>query len=253
MLAIKLRSNLQQFSRSLSEAQRRQVPFAAATAINAIGTGVQADIVASMQTTFDRPTPWTLRATYLKKARKSDLRAFVGIREFAGKGTPAWKYLGPQASGGARGQKRFERRLQATNNAAAFAVPGRGARLDAYGNMSRGQIGQILAALGAFPETGQNTTAASASRRKRKGMLVHGASRGAASDYFVAKSKRSGKPLGVYQLVGRGKVEPVLLFTDNAPQYQARWPIADIVLKSIETHRQGAFERAWAMALATAR
>lgn len=252
MLAVKLRTNLRVFERGLDEFHRRQVPFAAAMAITDMAKGVQGDIVESMKTTFDRPTPYTQRATYVKAARKSDLTAFVGIREFSGKGTPAWKYLGPQAQGGARRQKRFERRLASTNAAAPYALPGEGAQLDSYGNMSRGQISKILSAVGALGDTGQNLSTASAKRRGRK-RLVHKGSRLGQSEYFIARSKRTKKPIGIYQLVAKGQVREVLRFTDKAPSYEARWPINDIVLDSLGRHREGAFERAWAKALATAR
>jgi hypothetical protein len=253
MLAIKLRTNLDQFRKGLSDAHQRQVPFARVTAVNIIGRGVQADIVASMKATFDRPTRWTLNATYFKPAHKADMTAFVGIREFAGKGTPAWKYLGPQMEGGPRRQKRFEKAI-AFNvpNAPAFALPASGARLNAFGNISTGQINQILSGLGAQSDYTANTTARSSARRNKKTGLIHPKSRLGLSAYFIEKST-AGKPIGVYQLVSKGKVVPVLNFVDHAPTYNAIWPIGEIVLTSIRKHRVGAFEKAWAQALATAR
>lgn len=248
MVPIRLRTNLAAFRRGLTAQQQRQVPFALATAINSIATGARADLIESMKEAFDRPTPFTLNATYVKKARKSDLTAWVGIREFAGKGTPAWKYLGPQVDGGSRRQKRFERRLATLNNAAAFALPARGAELDAYGNMSRGQIVKILAAVGALGD--QNETATSAKRKRKR--LMHQASRGGRSPYFIARS-RTGKPLAVYELKGKGRVEPVLNLTSKAPSYKPRWKPREVVLQAVQKHRVGAFERAWEHALATAK
>lgn len=247
MLRVRLHTNLAAFKRDLSEAHRRQVPFAMATALNDIGSGVRTDIQASMSATFDRPTPFTLNATYLKKASKSDPTAWVGIREFAPKGTPAWKYLGPQVDGGPRRQKAFERRLQATNQAAAFAAPGPGAQLDSYGNMSRGQLVKILSGVGAFTDTGQNASESSA--RRKKGQLHP---RGRHSSFFIGRG-RGGKPTAVYQLKGRGHVVQVLRLLDKAPEYSARWDVRSVVLSSIGKRREGAFARAWSQAIATAR
>ena len=239
MLAIKLRTNLDQFRRGLSDAHRKQVPFAVAGALNAIATGAQADIQASMKKTFDRPTPWTLRATYVKKASKTQLTAWVGIREFAPKGTPAWKYLGPQVDGGPRRQKAFERRLQLTNRAAAFAIPAPGAELDAFGNMSRGQIVKILAGVGALQDV------APAGKGKRR--------RGPRPSFEIRRGK-NGKARAVYEVPsGGGKGKPVLWLTDRAPTYNARWDVKGVVLASIAHHRKDAFARAWSHALATAK
>ncbi len=251
MLDVGPKVDLARFRRGLSDAQAKQLPYAVSLAVNEVASRARDDLVASLKTTFDRPTPWTLNATYLKLSTKRDLRAGLGIREFAPKGTPAWKYLGPQRDGGARGQKRFERALAATNRAAPFAVPGPAARMDSYGNMSHAQLVQILSGVGAFSETGYkaNATQDSSARKKR---LVHAGSHRKASQFFVAHNK-AGRPYAVFELKGKGRVARVLNLLDKAPTYSARWDPGVVVLSSAKASSTGAFERAWARALATAK
>jgi hypothetical protein len=235
--------------RSFSNLEKTQIPFATMTALNDIAFGLHTDLVEEMKRVFDRPNPFTLNAFYVKRATKRDLSAWVGIRDFAGKGTPAWKYLTPQTDGGERAMKRMEKRLSAISGG-QFVLPGRGARLDQYGNISRGQIGQVLSRLNAMADPAQNMTDKTTQRLRRKGLIA----RGQRSDYFVAHSKRGNKrPIGVYQLLGPGKVEPVLLFSQKPPTYRARFHFDDLVLSSINKHSVGAFERAMARALATAK
>ena len=240
----------------------KQVPYATALALNSIAAGVKTDIVASMKASFDRPTPWTLNAFRVDKATKSNLTATVQMREFAPNGTPAWKYLAPQIEGGARNQKRFEKALQITNQAAAFALPAEGAKLNAYGNVSVAQITQVLSGVGAFAENGYtaNATVRSGKRKKR---LVHQSSFRGASSFFIGgtasrnvarnKDRAETRPVAIYEVVGKGKVKPIFWLTDEAPVYKSRWDYQGTVLASVKTHQVGAFDRAMVQALATAK
>ena len=177
--------------------------------------------------------------------------ASIEARDFASKGTPAWKYLAPEMTGGPRGQKRFEKAL---GNAIGiggglYAVPGRGAPLDAYGNISRGMIRQILSRVGAAGD--QNISAKTTKRLRRKGLTV--AATQHRSDYFIAKSKSDGTPLGVYRLVGPGKVEPVLIFLKHSPSYRPIFHYTEVVTQSLQKNAAVAFDQAFEKAMATAR
>lgn len=225
MVTITLRSDLDRFAATLDDLGRRQVRFAAARALNDVTRGAVADWRRDLPSIFDRPVPFTLNAAYAIPVKdKRDLTAAVALREWAPKGTPASKYLAPEIEGGPRNLKRFERRLAFSALVARpmQTLPARGALLDAAGNMSRGQIGQMLQHLRAFGDTGQNVSAAKLRRLEKRGMLT-GTAVGR-SKFFVATSKQDGRPLGVWTVLGSGHVQPVLLFAKTPPAYQPRLP-----------------------------
>ena len=68
--------------------ERDQLPFATAKALTATGQRVKDAIRATMQVGFDRPTAYTLNATYMKPATKTNLICEVGIKNWASKGAP---------------------------------------------------------------------------------------------------------------------------------------------------------------------
>ena len=239
MMRVRLRTNLASFRRGLVEEHRRQVPHALALAVTDMAQRAKADIQASMHATFDQPRAYTLGAVFATRASKAAPRALVGLKDTTNRGTPAWKYLGPEIEGGQRRRKRFERAL----GVGGYALPGSAAQLDDSGDISRKQIGQILSALGQAPPASAGKT----TRKPYKG------AKGNKAAYFLAKSKKTGRALAVYQVVGKGEVRPVLHFETRAPTYTARWRLKDVVLESIEQSRVGAFERAWSQALATAK
>src|SRR5690606_17275008 len=101
------------------------------------------------QRVFDRPTRITVNSVLYAKATKDRLYADVFIRDEASGGTPPARYLLPEVEGGARRLKPFERLLQAQGvmPAGMFAVPGKGAQLDAFGNVPPSQVNQMLSQL----------------------------------------------------------------------------------------------------------
>ena len=256
MISLRCSFDVKRLHNRLDDLQRRQMPYITVQAVNAVARAAVADLKTSMHAAFDRPTSWTLNSVYAKTAhpRQANPVAYVGIKEFAPGGTPAWKYLGPQVTGGLRRQKRFEKLIEnVVPGAPAFVVPGKGAKLDASGNLSRGQLNQLLSGLGAMQEQGfqANTTPASARRRLRE--LKHMSSRQGLSSFFVARSKSTGKPTGVFQLVSKGDVVPVLIFTDQAPDYDVRWSPMAVVATSVARNRDRAFWGAFHQAMATAK
>lgn len=246
--SLEFKVDLKGYRKQMKVVGQRQMPFAIATGLNNLAVMAKADVDKAMAADFDRPTPFTLNAFYVKKANKRDLTAWLGARDFASKGTPAAKYLAPQVFGGDRRLKRFERRLSVIAGG-RYIVPGHGAQLDQYGNISRGQIGKILSRLGVMTDMQQNASEATKRRLAKQG-LAH---RQTATDYFLAREKGTGRPLGVYQLQGRGRVVPVLVFTDHPPSYTTRFPFESVVTKSLQGNAKQAMADAIAHTLATAR
>lgn len=239
--------------RALSDMQRRQLPFATSVALNDTARDVQ---LALRQGTsvFDRPSPKTVRGTRLTRSSKTNLVATVGLltRE---DGVPVDEYLSAQVVGGSRADKRSELLLQRAGilPPGKQTRPGSGARLDAYGNMSRGQIVQILSffrTFGGVATSGRargragTVTASQAINRKQ------GAPR-RALEFFVVREGQPGLATGIWQRTGR-QIKPVLIFID-APNYRPRYDFAGIATKTVAARINANFDRALKRALATAR
>lgn len=135
-----------------------QITFAHVVALTRTGQAVKSALRAEMESVFDRPTPYTLNALMLRPATPQNPKFTVEFKFMADKGPPAWKYLGPQVVGGGRKDKRSEVLLRQAGilPAGMQVVPGYGADIDRYGNMSRGQIVKILSSLRAMFDPAQN-------------------------------------------------------------------------------------------------
>jgi hypothetical protein len=241
----------------LGDLRQNQLPNALRDALNATAEGIQTAEIEKMKEVFDRPTSYTLNATYVKYASMQKLSAEVGFREFAGKGTPAHKYLSPQIYGGDRNLKRFEKALQAKGvlPQGMFAVPGKGASLNGNGNMSAAQIIQILSYFDAFGEQGYKANMTDTKRAKMaKGTKKSGSS----LTYFVSKGPGSvninGKPqhlpAGIYARFGftwGSGIKCIIRFVKK-PSYQKRFPFFETAEKYADrvflTKLSGAVDRA---------
>lgn len=257
--------DVSQVVRGLDRLQREQIPFAMALALTQTAKDVQAAEQKEMRDVFDRPTPYTLRSLFLRPATKQRLEAQVFFKDESGttgKGTPATKYLLPQVFGGLRNQKRFERALQRSaklppgHDQEIYAVPGEGARLDSFGNLSRGQIVQILSDLRLLEQVAgakQNrlTRAEVAARRAGGDKRV----RYKRAKYFIGAPGDGRLPLGVWEYIrsafGRG-IRPVLIFVSR-PQYEPRFDFFDVGRRVADKEFVLNFRVALTRALATAR
>lgn len=188
-----------------------------------------------VQEVFDRPTPFIQRGFKYRKAAWDNLTAEVYADDYMG---PApQKTLASEVFGGARKPKRFELALRAKGILPAdqFAVPGRDARLDAYGNMSNGQIVQILSALGAYAESGfiankktVHKSVGSRPNRKTDNIFVINTI-GRKSTAFLNQESLSGLsnrlpglPMGIYQRIGAHGLKQLMKFVKQ-PSYSKRF------------------------------
>jgi hypothetical protein len=151
-----------------------------------------------------------MNSLYLRGATPFRLEAKVWFKDLRFR----QHYLVPQIHGGDRPLKRFEQYLQKAGKlpVGMMAVPGAAARLDGFGNMSRGQIVQVLSALQALPEAGY---LANKSRRK-------GARRNRVTDLIFVGRPHPGWPAGVWQRQGLARLKPILIFV-RAPRYTQRF------------------------------
>lgn len=204
-----LSTNFEEMWADLSDKVKARVPIAVAIAMNATVSDVYGAEQAAMRDVFDNPTPFTLNGVRYTKATPTNLSAEVYLDDtFRGSAAhPAAEYLIPEIDGGVRAQKRSEYILSQADilPPGMSAVPGVGAVLDEYGNMSTGQIQQILSAL----RVSESISGHTSNRRQ-----------GESTTYFVASATSvHGRHLhpGIYQRVLDG-VLPILAFV-STPHY----------------------------------
>ena len=250
MIEISVRTDIKAAIAKLNRLQREQVPFATMLALNATAEEVKETERKEMADVFDRPRANTLNSVFIKYATKANLVTRIGLKDFAGKGVPASKYLAAQIKGGARQLKRFEKALRSVGALppGMYAVPGEGARIDAEGNMSGGQIVQILSYFKAFPEAGYKANMTDARRSK----LAKGTKKQGGFSYFVGSP--GGKlPLGVWQRFNpSGLIKPVLIFVDGL-SYESRFDFYYVGKRVVERRFRAHFDASLRQALATAR
>jgi hypothetical protein len=190
----------------------------------------QFEVIKTMRTKFDRPTPWALNSTFVTTATEASQVAKVGLKARDGQAASRdTAYIYPQVFGGQRGRKAFERRLmQAGMRPNEFVVPAKDLPLDAYGNIPTGLIRQILSQLqvaGAREDRiGYESNARKDSVRSRRAVAKAGT--------FFIPTRRSGLPRGVYQRKKTAfgwATRLIMAFVVGRPSYKARLPLQDIV------------------------
>jgi hypothetical protein len=225
--------DLDRVRKSFARFSDRRFNAGLATALTRTAQAVKVAQQAEMRDVFDRPSPYTLGAVFVDRARADKLEARVGIADSpGGRGRAAIKYLRWQISGGQRTPKAYERALM---RAGALpddmrTVPGKYARLDAFGNISAGQLRQILSQLRIELSAGATSVlptiveADNAATRKAKQRRIKTAYTRAGGQYVAFPNGRGKLRAGIYQVkstaFGRTDPKPVLLFVNQA-QYEA--------------------------------
>lgn len=225
-MAIHLRVDSRDVMRAIRTLAKDDAPIVTAYALTKTAQDIKAAVVAAMSKVFDRPSRFTLNSLYVQAAKKTELVAMVYPKEGFGS-VPAWRYLGPQIEGGKRAHKAHEKRLIRAGHMKSdeFAVPGKGAKLDQYGNLSGSTIERILSQLQAaeqFAGYKANETSRSRARNKKK----------KTGRYFVlrpdaAGRARGGVAPGIYYRQGLREIVPVIMFV-KAPSYRKRFPFYEI-------------------------
>lgn len=254
MLTIKL-EGFEEMKRKLSDMPRK-VEIAAQRALLKTAAAVKDAEVEEMGRVFDRPTRWTLGAMKVKATNKFTVQ--VGIIDPDGYYKRAASYLGTQVGGGQRRVKAMEMSLQSRGLMPSgwFAVPGEGARIDSYGNMSVGQIRQILSWFDAAEKwAGSTQNMGFAGRAKR----IKGTRKTAGFEYFAVapgarrafalKGGKSGSHTmqpGIYQrtFLGHGSaIKPVLIYVKGA-RYQVRFNFEKVARDVADAMMQAEFDKA---------
>ncbi|MDH0894234.1 MULTISPECIES: hypothetical protein [unclassified Pseudomonas] len=203
--------------------------LALADALNHTANQGNLALSAAMSEVFDRPTPWTLKSTRILHATPQRLEAALWVKDESGGKNPfsAEDYLLPQVDGGERITRRSEKYLREADilPPGRFVVPAAGARLDAYGNLQRGHMMQILSGLKVMHRAGSDHNATNSERSVRKGH---------AKAFFVMK--RGSTPIGIAER--RGKSVVMVLAFVRQPQYRERYRFHDVVRRVAENDQQ---------------
>ena len=245
MIDVSIRTDIAKLEAQLDAVGRKELPFALALGATRTAQIVQREIRDEMERVFENPTRWTMNSLYLRAAKKRDTppSARVWFKDFAPKGTPAGKYLRPEVFGGQRNQKRSERALQARGimSPGQWALPGREAPRDKYGNLRKSNIVAMLSALKAQHDPYQNETETSGNRKRR----------GKATRYFVWRDKE-GQALGIMMRRGQ-KVIPFMVFTRDKPDYEQRLDFFGIAERVTKANYDREFGKALGQGIASAR
>ena len=188
---------------------QNQLPYAASRALNDVAKVAAADLNKSTTTYFDRPTRFTQNAYSVSSySTKKNLEAVVSPRPIQS------RYLTPSIVGGVRPQRPSERRLIGVTPSWA---PGRDAKLNASGNMTKAALVKALKGGGQF---------------------------------FTLKNQRGKLRPGVYQRIKTGAIKQVLSF-GKLPTIPKRWPVERIAGESITAAWAPALNKRMAEALRT--
>ena len=206
----------------------KQVRYATAVALTRTAKRMQDLAEKEVDKVFDRPTKFIQKGFFTKPANPANLEAVIGIKDRQA------KVLLPHIIGGGRDRKPFEQKLGSdSSKAAGFWVPGQGIRLNASGNLTKGQIAQIAAGL------------------KRTGQY--------AEVFLGVPVGHPGAPYGIWgrKTKGRGKkavsgIVP-LLMRISAPTYRQRFDFEGIAEKNAPRIFREEFDKAFRQAMASAR
>jgi len=149
---LNISSNLKEFERSLSDAAQKQLPYAVLLTINDTIMDVKKNREKDLERKLDRPTPFTKRGFYVRRATKRRWEAETGLKRVQA------EYLKLNITGGSRKPKRR-----------AIVVP-KGTRLNKYGNMPKGSLRRILGRSNTF--SGKVAGIGGVWQRTRKGVKL---------------------------------------------------------------------------------
>ncbi len=227
MIELKMSTDIPQKIGRLALLTDLQFRYAVAAAMTTAVKAADSKIRNDMSRYIDRPTPFTANSTYVSFANPNRMRAEVGFKQFATKGTPAGKYLSAMSRGGDRSHKRSETilRLAGAIGSSQYITPNRegGWAGDPYGNVPRGTYTMMLSQLKAFGGSLSYMNASGSARSQRK--------RQTAGQFFMS---RSGRAI-LYRAPGGGRdsTETAFMVLNDAPNHERRFPIVRLLNEEV--------------------
>jgi hypothetical protein len=209
VLSIKLQG-LQEVRAALKEFSDRRFANAVSTSLTRAAKEMGIEWQEQIERRLDRPAPRTKSATTFLSATAQTLQSKVLVKDQMA-GTPPATYLNPQERSGSRRAKKFELALQASGAMPRgyVLVPGRGAQLDSYGNVSRSQIIAMITQLGSDYSPGYQRVIPKTVAGRLRVMAKRGKS-------YIAvqpeEEKQLGVSAGIYERSNDGALRAVFLF-----------------------------------------
>lgn len=215
---------LEALRRRFAGFSERRMRAVTATALTRTAKSGQVRWGRQLSTDLDSPTPRTVNAAGFTSARADKLEATIFLKDGMSGTSPA-QYLLPQEMGGSRLLKKFEQALVASGAMPSgyFAVPGRAAVRDGYGNVSRGQLVAVIRALGAQYSPGYQRVISTSTARKLQALTRHG------RKYVAVLPKdatRAHASPGIYERQADGSRKAVFLYKSEVA-YKKRLRLMD--------------------------
>jgi hypothetical protein len=223
MFKIDVRSNIKTLSREFDALAQKQVPFATAKALNAVGKRIQGGEEDNFLDKFKNPTPFTRKSVGFSRATKAEPTVTVYVKDIAA------RYLQPYEDGG----KHFL-------NSRALLNP-KDIKLNAYGQLPKA----TLARLKARPDIFIGIV-------KTKAGPVNGVWQRVTDTSRVTLLGANGKRLRGLNKGPTARLKLLIRFGDALPVKQ-RLDFGGTAAKIVAVHIEPEFEAAMAQALATAR
>ena len=194
MIEIKV-TNLNEVKRALL-AYPKQAKKAVSKALDDTALAIKEDVQQEMRRVFKNPVDYTINSVKHRTTQKGNMLAEVFIASTVRRQS----YLVPQVEGGPRPLKEFERGIGLGELVPAVGNAGGGRK----GNLSIGQLRQIMSVLGRA-ETSAGYMANATDRSRKRNAKER--------DYVIIDRRQRGNlPMGVYQR----------FVTDNMPDNRAR-------------------------------
>lgn len=215
---------LEALRREINGFSERRMRAVVATALTRTARATREGWTRQLTSELDRPTARTIGAAGFRGAQADRLEASVFLKDQASGTAPA-EYLRPQEEGGTRGLKKFERALVSSGAMPAgyFAVPGRGAVRDGYGNVSRGQLVAVIRALGQDFSPGYQRVISKNTARRLQAQARSGRKYMAVLPEDAQRAKVSA---GIYERMADGSRRAVFLYK-NQIAYKKRLRLVD--------------------------
>lgn len=227
-------SNLPEFNQYMDAVQKKALPYAMATAETRTAWLIVNQIKGVAKQRFDRPTPFAINSFRVDRAKKgTEATIWFKTRFDAAKTSDAERWMAPQVLGGPRRHKASEKLLisKGVMRSNEYFVPTSAAKLDSFGNVSRGLMVQILSQAGAFRETGYSMN----SRRVKRGRAR-----------YVVNPTDLARGIWEVRQFGHGEgLRPILLFEEGAPKYRIRLPMFKIAENMAGKHMPEQFKSAF--------
>lgn len=257
MIKINAKVDVRGIVKQLADIKDKQLPFAMSLAINRTAQKVKVAEQHEIRDVFDRPTPYIQNSVFIKPSKPQTLTAKVWLKDQAVKGVGADKILAAEITGGQRRLKRYEVALRAAGVLpnGYYTVPGESANIDAYGNISVGQIKQILS----FFRTNNDVGFTSNSTEQTRAKLAKGSKKKAGISYFVGSPGDGKSPLGIWRRTHTGSftgpvkpLQPILIFVRHT-NYEPIFDFKFVAENTINKEFDNEFVKAWNQAKLTAK